>query len=62
MEQLLYGVDQAAKILDLGRVKTYELIMSGQLPSVTVGRRRLVPAEALRAYVERLSAGQVPAS
>ena len=60
MEQLLYGVDQAAKMLGLGRVKTYELIMSGQLVSHTVGRRRLISAEALRAYVKRLAVEQVP--
>ena len=38
----------------LGRTKTYELIGSGELETVTVGRRRLVPAEALEDFVARL--------
>ncbi|MEU6039765.1 helix-turn-helix domain-containing protein [Actinomadura sp. NPDC047616] len=38
----------------LGRTKTYQLIKSGELPSVTIGRRRFVAVHDLRAYVERL--------
>ncbi len=38
----------------LGRTKTYELIGSGDLETVTVGRRRMVPAEALQDWVARL--------
>ena len=51
MERLLLRPNEAAEVLGLGRSKTYELLASGDLPSVTVGKSRRVPLEALRAWV-----------
>jgi excisionase family DNA binding protein len=53
-EQLLLTPERAADRLDVGRTTVYELIASGQLDSVKIGRARRIPAEALVAYVERL--------
>lgn len=53
----LVAVEEAAKRLGIGKTKTKELIACGHLGSVTVGRRRLVPAEAIEAYVAELMAG-----
>ena len=60
MDKLLLRVEEAAEALGLGRAKTYELLMSGALESVTIGRRRLVSSEALRAYVRRLAGDAEP--
>lgn len=49
--KLLMSVEEAAECLSIGRGKAYELIAAGTIPSVTLGRRRLVPVEALRALV-----------
>lgn len=38
----------------LGRTKVYELISSGELRTVKIGRRRFVPASAVEEYVARL--------
>lgn len=38
----------------LGRTKIYELITSGELRTVKIGRRRFVPAAAVEEYVARL--------
>ena len=54
MEKLLYKMPEAAEILDLGLTKTYELVNSGQLRVVRVGRAIRVPAEALTEFVEEL--------
>jgi excisionase family DNA binding protein len=51
---VLYGVEEAAAALRLSRSVLYELIRSGQLPTVKQGRRRLVPASALAVYVASL--------
>ncbi len=54
-EPLLLSIHpEVANSLGVGRSTAYQLVDSGVLPSVTIGRRRLVPAEALRAYVDRL--------
>lgn len=51
---ILYRVDEAAEALRISRSVIYELIRSSQLRTVKVGRRRLVPVEALEEYVASL--------
>lgn len=51
---LLVSEAAAAQALGLGKTKTRELLVSGQLRSVRVGRRRLVPVAALEAFVAEL--------
>jgi len=50
-DPLLLRVEEVAHALSLGRTKVYELIASGDLPSVTIGAARRVPAEALRQWI-----------
>ncbi|GAA3881372.1 helix-turn-helix domain-containing protein [Streptomyces sedi] len=52
----LLTVEEAAHRLRIGRTTCYALISSGQIESVTVGRLRRVPVDALAAYVHRLRA------
>jgi excisionase family DNA binding protein len=51
---VLYRVDEAAEALRISRSVIYELIRSGRLRTVKVGRRRLVPVQALDEYVASL--------
>lgn len=44
-------VEEAARRLGIGRTTMYALLASGEIPSVTIGRLRRVPAEALSDYV-----------
>ena len=50
-EELL-TVDETADALRLGRTRTNELLWSKTLPSVKIGRRRLVRRADLDAFVE----------
>lgn len=50
----LLNVEEAARRLGIGRTVCYRLISSGELESVTVGRLRKVPADAIPEYVARL--------
>ena len=50
---------EAARRLSLGRTRLYQLLGSGELPSVRVGKLRRIPARAVRAYVDGLVAGQL---
>lgn len=54
MSPRLYSIDAAAGELGIGKTKVEELVHDGVLETVYIGRRRLVPAEALDEYVERL--------
>jgi excisionase family DNA binding protein len=53
-DELLLTVEEAARRLRIGRTLVYQLISSGELESVKVGRLRRVPAECLPAYVATL--------
>lgn len=52
MEKLLARPAEAADAIGVGRSKIYELIASGTVPSVRIGRSVRVPVEALRKWVE----------
>lgn len=54
---VVYRVEEATEALRLSRSALYELIRSGQLRTVTQGRRRLVPVAALHEYINTLEAG-----
>jgi excisionase family DNA binding protein len=57
-EPLLLRVEEVARALAIGRSKVYELIASGQLPSITIGSARRVPTEALQKWIaEHVDAG-----
>jgi len=47
-------VEEAAQALGIGRTLMYRLISSGAVESVTIGRLRRVPADALGAFVQQL--------
>jgi excisionase family DNA binding protein len=55
---MLLRVEEVARALSLGRSKIYELITSGELPSITIGSARRIPADALRKWIaENVEAG-----
>jgi len=51
MDQLLLKADEVAKALGLGRSKVYEMMQSGQLPVVRIGRSVRVSSAALQEWV-----------
>ena len=52
MEQISTSIKDAARALGLGRTKIYQLINSGDLEVVRIGRRTLVKARSIRALIE----------
>jgi len=56
--ELLLTPTEAARRLSLGRTRLYQLIGSGELISVQIGKLRRIPMRALLEYVDRLVAEQ----
>lgn len=52
------SIERSAERLGVGRTTMYQKIASGEIESVKIGRRRIVPEEALQAYLQRLLAEQ----
>lgn len=49
--KIAYSVDQAARALSIGRTKVFELLKAGQLRSIKIGSRTIIPAEGLQAML-----------
>ena len=57
MDKLTMSVEEAAKVLGVGRNFCYELAKTGQLPTIRLGARRLVvPRVALEKMFETVDA------
>ena len=52
-ERLLLRPSEAAEAIGVSRSKAYELIATGEIPSVTVGGCKRVPVDALRQWIHR---------
>jgi excisionase family DNA binding protein len=53
------SIPEAGKALGIGRSAAYEAARTGQLPTIRIGRRLLVPVVALERLLEQ--AGKPPA-
>lgn len=54
----LLTVDQAADVLQVGRVKMFQLVTTGAVRSIKIGKLRRVPVTALDDYITaQLEAG-----
>jgi excisionase family DNA binding protein len=53
-DPLLFTVEEAADQLLIGRSLMYQLIKSGQIATIRIGRLRRVPREALAEFISRL--------
>jgi excisionase family DNA binding protein len=52
---VLYKPDEAAERLRVCRTTVFQLLRDGELESIVVGkRRRLIPADSIAAYIDRL--------
>jgi excisionase family DNA binding protein len=56
MEPLFVSIEEAQRVLCLGRNTIFNMIAEGRLDTVKVGRRRLVKVASMRALAE--GAGQ----
>jgi excisionase family DNA binding protein len=54
MDQLLFKIEEAAKVLGTSRSTLYRLMNSGQLVSIKVGRSRRVTSQALERFVKAM--------
>jgi excisionase family DNA binding protein len=54
MERLLLTAEQTAEMLNIGRCKVYDLLRTGELESVKIGRLRRIPVDNVHRFAARL--------
>ena len=52
-DRITYGIEDAYHQLGVSRSTLYQLIQSGELSSIKVGKRRLVSRHALEQFIAR---------
>jgi excisionase family DNA binding protein len=57
-DRLLRVEDVAREYLAISRTRVYEMIATGQLESIAIGRSRRVPESAVQAYIDRIKEEQ----
>lgn len=55
---VMLSIPEAANQLGVGTTKVKQLVASGQLDSITIGRRRLIPAASVRAFAPAAGEGR----
>ena len=46
------SVEEAAKVLQIGRTQAYRAVKAGQIRSIRIGKRVLVPTSAIRQLLD----------
>ncbi len=53
-ERIVFTVEEAAERLGVGRTLVYALVRSGDIESISIGRLRRIPCDALDEFVRRM--------
>lgn len=56
MQPIAVSINDACAMLSVGRTKMYELMNTGRVTSVKLGKRNLVRVSSLHALIEELAA------
>lgn len=57
-DRITYSVDEVAQMLGISRGLAYEMVARGELPSVRLGRRLLIPCRAFERWLDEAVAPQ----
>ena len=58
MEKLGYTIEEAAEALSVGRTVMFRLLREGSVKGVRIGRRHIITADSLKAYLNDLIKAQ----
>ncbi len=58
--RLAYGIEDAADAVGLSRSRLYELIAAGEIGACKVGKRTIIPAAELTAFLDRHRVERLP--
>lgn len=56
MDKMLLKPSEAQEVLGLGRSRVYEMLSTGELPSIRIGHSIRIPVKALEEWIEKQQA------
>ena len=60
MDRKTYTIEEAAKALGIGRSSAYQAAKTGEIPTVRIGRRLLVPVVAIDRLLDNTGRSDQP--
>ena len=51
---MVYTIDEASKVMGLGRTRIYEEINSGRLTALKSGKKTLIPKDSIAKWIDSL--------
>lgn len=51
MEKMVYSTQEVAELLGISRSFAYELVRNGTIPSLELGKKRLIPKEKFAEWI-----------
>lgn len=51
--RMTYSIEDAAEVLGVGRTTMYRLVAEGEVESIAIGSRRLIPRESIEDFLSR---------
>ena len=51
MEKLVYSIQEVAELLGISKSYAYELVRRGTIPSLKLGKKRVIPKEKFKNWV-----------
>ena len=52
MEKLVYSIQEAADLLGISRSYVYEMVRNGTIPSLELGKKRVIPKVKFNQWVK----------
>jgi excisionase family DNA binding protein len=59
-ERLAYRIHEFAEAIGVSRSKAYEIVASGEVPSIKVGGCLRIPVDSARGYIAQQLAARMP--
>ena len=59
-QRLTYTIEEAARLIGIGRSSAYQAAQTGEIPTVRIGRRLLVPVQALEGLLATVGSNTSP--
>lgn len=59
MEKLVFSIQEVAEMLGISRSYAYELVRSGTIPALQLGKKRVIPKEEFKNWINGNTNGKM---